>query len=76
LFDIGVYTSIYVLKTTRLLADHDTVYLHLKKTSITKNIKGIMQESISPKTDSDLLSIIDCDRPKWWKSFQKVAHQT
>jgi hypothetical protein len=38
LFDIGVYTffqprkvAICVLRTTRLLADHDTVYLYLKK---------------------------------------------
>jgi hypothetical protein len=40
LIDIGVHTffrprrvAIYVLRTTRLLADYDTVYLHLKKTN-------------------------------------------
>jgi hypothetical protein len=38
LFDIGVYTfsgprrvAIYVLRTTQLLANYGTVYLHLKK---------------------------------------------
>jgi hypothetical protein len=38
LFDIGVYTVIdrarslfMFLRTTRLLADYDTIYLHLKK---------------------------------------------
>jgi hypothetical protein len=38
LFDIGVYTfsqlrrvAIYILSTTRLLDDQDTVYLYLKK---------------------------------------------
>ena len=43
LFDIGVYTffrprrvAIYVLRTTRLLADYGTVYLHLKKMNTTK----------------------------------------
>jgi hypothetical protein len=51
LFDIGVYTfsrprrvAIYVLGTTRLLADHDTVYLYLK-TETTKSRKGLSQES-------------------------------
>jgi hypothetical protein len=58
LFDIGVYTffrprrfAIYVLRTTRLLADYDIVYLHLKKTNTTKN-KKLTHESNSPKTDS------------------------
>jgi hypothetical protein len=48
LFDIGVYTfsrplrvAIYVLRTTELLADYDTIYLYLKKTNINKNKKGL-----------------------------------
>jgi 2,3-bisphosphoglycerate-independent phosphoglycerate mutase len=59
LFDIDVYTfsrphgvAIYVLRTTRLLADYDTVYLHIKKTNTTKNTKRLSQESKLPKTDS------------------------
>jgi hypothetical protein len=59
LFDICVYTfsqprrvTIYVLRTTRLLADYDTVYLHIKKTNTTKNRKGLSQESKFPKTNS------------------------
>jgi hypothetical protein len=43
LFDIGVYTfsrplrvAIYVLRTTELLADYDTVYLYLRKQTLIK----------------------------------------
>ena len=56
LFDIGVYTfsrprriTIYVPRTTRLLADYGTVYLHLKKTNTTKKRKRLSQESKLPK---------------------------
>jgi hypothetical protein len=59
LFDIGVYTfsrprrvAIYILKTTRLVADYGTVYLHLKTKKLLKNRKGLSQESNSLKTDS------------------------
>jgi hypothetical protein len=52
-FDISVYmifqpcrVAIYVLRTTRLLADYDTVYLHLKKMNTSKNRKRLIQESI------------------------------
>jgi hypothetical protein len=51
LFDTGVYTfsqprrvAIYILGQTRLLDDHDTVYLYLK-IKTTKNRKGLSQES-------------------------------
>jgi hypothetical protein len=59
LFDIVVYTffqphrvNIYVLRATRLLADCDIVYLHLKKTNTTKNRKRLTQESNFPRADS------------------------
>jgi hypothetical protein len=52
LFDIGVYTfsrprrvAIYVLRTTRLLTNYDTIYLHIKKMNTTKNRKRLTQES-------------------------------
>jgi hypothetical protein len=52
-FDNSVYiifqpcrVAIYVLRTARLLADYDTVYLHLKKMNTTKNRKSLIQESI------------------------------
>jgi hypothetical protein len=66
LFDIGVYTFfqphrvvVYVLRTTRLLANYDTVYLHLKKTNTTKIEKILSQESHSLKLTLDPLSIED-----------------
>jgi hypothetical protein len=59
LFDIGVYTffqphrvAIYVLRTTRLLADYGTVYLHLKKMNLLKIEKDSHKSQNSPKTDS------------------------
>jgi hypothetical protein len=68
LFDIGLYTffrprkvTIYVLRTTRLLADYDTVYLHLKKTNTTNNRKMDSRRSQNfLKTDS-----LTCFSKKW-----------
>jgi hypothetical protein len=51
--------AIYVLRTTWLLADYGTVYLHLKNQTLPKNRKWLLQESNSPKTDSDLLPIVE-----------------
>jgi hypothetical protein len=54
---------VYVLRTTRLLANYDTVYLHLKKTNTTKIEKILLQESHSLKLTLDPLSIED------WPTF-------
>jgi hypothetical protein len=51
--------AIYVLRTTRLLADYGTVYLHLKKMNTTKNRNRIMREQTPRKLTFDLLSIVD-----------------
>jgi hypothetical protein len=60
LFDIGVYTfsrprrvAIYILRTNRLLADHGTVYLYLKKDKILLKIEKDSRRSQKlSKTDS------------------------
>jgi hypothetical protein len=42
--------AIYVLRTTRLLVDCGTADLYLKKQTLPKIDKWLMQESNSPKT--------------------------